>query len=116
MIMKILDAIQAGKQITNPAMWKNAANLTNMIASILSVALIIARLFYGKLPDIPDDMIIGVAGGIATILFSINSLINTITTKKNVSLIGLPKAENDQIPEPDKVEKTNPQWPTKEDK
>ena len=94
-ILDIFGAVKAGKEIANPAMWKNAGNLTRLIASILSAGVVLYRIFVGELP-ITDEQLITISGALATILMMISNVLAVITTKKNVSIIGIPstKAED----------------------
>lgn len=92
-LLDIFGAIKAGKEIADPAKWKNVANLTRIIAAILSVLTVAYRIFIGELP-ITDEQVIAISGAIATLLMVGSNVLAVITTKKNVSLIGIPKQDN----------------------
>ena len=88
-LLDVFGAIKAGKEIANPAMWKNAGNLAGSIFIVLSAGVTLYRIFVGELA-IPDAELIKISGGIATVIMTGRNIIAVITTKKEVSLIGVP--------------------------
>jgi hypothetical protein len=89
-LLDVFGAIKAGKEIANPEMWKNVGNLAGSIFIVLSAVVTLYRIFVGELA-IPDDQLIKISGAIATLLMTGRNVLAVITTKKNVSLIGVPK-------------------------
>lgn len=91
-LLDIFGAFKAGKEIADPAGWKNIGNLTRSIASVLSVGLVLYRIFIGELP-ITDEQIITISGAIATLLMVGSNILTVVTTKKAVSVSGIPPAD-----------------------
>lgn len=78
-------AMRAGKEIKNPAAWKNRQNATNALGCILAFAAAVLRLFGVDVPVSEADQLSIAAGG-ATVLGLVNVVLTTATTRK----IGLP--------------------------
>ena len=95
-LLDVFGAIKAGKEIANPEMWKNAGNLAGSIFIVLSAGVTIYRVFIGELA-IPDEDLIKVSGALATLFMIGRNVLTVVTTKKNVSLTGVPK--QDSIPD-----------------
>jgi hypothetical protein len=81
MIMDLIKALQAGKELSDPAKWKNRQNLTNTVG-VMVVA--IAGLIKWKFPDFTlpaglEDYIIEVTVGV---LGAVNLYLTTATSKK----------------------------------
>jgi len=74
-------ALQKGKEITNPAAWKNRQNTINILTALLGVALFILR-FSGVDIKVTDEELLVIATGIATVLGAINSILTTATSTK----------------------------------
>jgi hypothetical protein len=85
-LMKAFSALKAGEQLANVEGWKNLQLTTNIIATLFGFIVAIVRM---KFPDvlIPDDQLLSLATGIATILGAINGYLTMATTKK----IGIPQ-------------------------
>lgn len=80
-IRDIIMAMRHGKEIANPATWKNTQNTINIIASFLGVAVFVLR-FCGVDLEISDDALLGIATGIATVLGAVNGIITTASSSK----------------------------------
>lgn len=85
-LMKAFSALKAGEQLANVGGWKNVQVTTNLIVILLGFVVAVVRL---KFPDVlvPDDQLLSLAMGIATILGAINGYLTVATTKK----IGIPQ-------------------------
>jgi hypothetical protein len=93
-LLDIFGALRAGKEIADPTKWKNAANLGRMISAMISTAVVVYRVFVGELP-VTDEQIIAVSGAIATGVMVISNVLAVITTKKNVTLTGIPPEDSE---------------------
>lgn len=81
----IWKALQLGREIKNPATWKNRQSATNALAAMLAFV-------YAALPSLgvsvvvsPADQI-SIASGLAAMLALMNLVFTTITSKK----VGIP--------------------------
>jgi len=79
-------AMRHGKEIANPATWKNRQNTINLLMSLAGVAVFLLK-FAGLEFEITDEQLLIVATGIATILGGVNSIMTTASSSK----IGLKK-------------------------
>ena len=80
-ISRLKEAMECGKEVADPAGWKNKALTTNKVAIILSFALVVARIAGVNIPVSDEALEIG-AAGIAGLLFLANNVITLITSKK----------------------------------
>ena len=87
-LLDVFGAFKAGKEIANPALWKNVGQLTKSVGILASTLITFYRLFVGELP-ITDEQVIVLSGCIATALLTFSNIIAVVTTKKNVSLTGV---------------------------
>jgi hypothetical protein len=92
-LLDVFGALKAGREIADPTKWKNAANLGRSIAGVISAAVVVYRVFVGELP-ITDEQIIAFSGAIATAIMVISNILTVITTKKNVTLTGIPQEDS----------------------
>jgi hypothetical protein len=74
-------AMQRGKEIANPKMWKDVQNTTNVLASLLGVVVFALKIFGVDLPFTDKELLV-VAGAIAAILGLANKVLTTITSRK----------------------------------
>lgn len=81
LLTEIIKAMQAGKEITNPASWKNAQTTTNALVAIGGMGITLMRM-KGVDLHISDSDLMTLAGAVATILGVINGIITTISSKK----------------------------------
>ena len=89
-LLDVFGAFRAGKEIANPALWKNVGQLTKSVGILASTLVTCYRLFIGELP-ITDEQVIVLSGCVATALFTFSNIIAVITTKKDVTLTGVTK-------------------------
>jgi hypothetical protein len=80
MIVKIFDAMRAGRELSNPAAWKNRQTTINLLVVLLSAAAYLINILSGK--AIPDEVVKGAAEVIAIILGLVNAYLTTATSKK----------------------------------
>lgn len=80
MIGKIFEAVQAGKELSNPEIWKNRQTTMNMLVVLLSGSAYLASLLGGV--TVPQDVVTGAAEAIAIVLGLINAYLTTATSKK----------------------------------
>jgi len=80
-IPAIREAMKAGKEIKDPASWKQGQLTTNRIFSFLAVLLIGLRLMGYDL-HVTDETLITMSGGVAAILAGVNNILTTITSTK----------------------------------
>ena len=84
-VVNLWKALRLGKQIKNPATWKNTQNATNAIAGIICFIGAALPLVGVNVPISETDQLT-IAGGLAALLGWINVVLTTATTEK----IGLP--------------------------
>jgi|WetSurMetagenome_2_1015567.scaffolds.fasta_scaffold290074_2 hypothetical protein len=77
-MFKFFDAFKQGKDLAHAAGWKNVQLATTGLAVIINVVLQISKMFV-DLPDIPEDKVLMVSGGIAAI---VNVVLTYTTTEK----------------------------------
>ena len=80
MIGKTLEALQAGKELKDPAVWKNRQTTFNLLVVLLSAAAYFGGLLGGV--TIPQDVITGAAEVITIILGLVNAYFINATSKK----------------------------------
>lgn len=86
-INAVFKAWQAGKIIANPEKWKSVGELTNACAGFLSAAVIVLNYWYPVIATVfPAEAQVVVAGGIASLIFGANIVINRVTTQKKIGL------------------------------
>lgn len=59
-----ITALRAGWVLKHPATWKSRQQAVNALAGLLTVAAAVAKGFGYALPDLPDDVLGAVAGGV----------------------------------------------------
>lgn len=85
-IVDIFKAMQAGKEIKDPAKWKNYQNIGNQFTVLLTFLVTVLRIL-GVDIGLTDEQLV-TAGAALGILFGIaNSVLTAITTKK-ISITG----------------------------
>jgi hypothetical protein len=84
--MKIFEVLEAGKELANPAGWKNKQVTANLVLLVLGGLLVVLRLFGIDL-SIDDDTLKEIALIIAAVLGLINPYLILATSKK----VGLSK-------------------------
>lgn len=80
-IIALLDALRAGAEVANPAVWKVRQNAINAILATMG-ALVALASAYGVQVAISQDDMLTIAGGIFAALGVGNAVITTVTTKK----------------------------------
>jgi hypothetical protein len=80
-IGSLKEAMECGKEVADPASWKNKSLTSNKIATVLAFALIVARIAGVDLPIGQETLEIG-AVGLAGVLFLINNIVTLATSKK----------------------------------
>lgn len=71
----------AGKTLANPKKWKSLQFLSSKILILLSLGTAVYRVFVGELP-ISDEDLVALSGSVASVCWTINSIITKITTDK----------------------------------
>jgi len=77
-MFKFFDAFKQGNELSNADGWKNVQNATTALAVVLNVLLYVAKLFF-ELPEIPEEKVLAVSGGVAAI---VNVALTYTTTRK----------------------------------
>jgi hypothetical protein len=80
-IGRLKEAMECGKEVADPAGWKNKSLTANKIATILAFALIVLKITGVDLPVDQETLEIG-AAGLAGVLFLANNVITLATSKK----------------------------------
>ena len=80
-IGRLKEAMECGKELADPAGWKNKSVTANKLAVILAFALIVARVAGVDLPIDQETLDVG-AAGLAGLLFLVNNVITLATSKK----------------------------------
>lgn len=80
-IGRLKEAMECGREVADPALWKNRAMVTNKIAILLSFTVIVLKIMGVDLPVDEETLKVG-AAGIAGVLFLANNIITLITSKK----------------------------------
>ena len=80
MIGQLFEALQSGKELSNPATWKNRQNTINLLVVLIGALAYLANLATGV--PIPQDVVNGVAEIVAIILGLVNAYLTTATSKK----------------------------------
>ena len=80
-IGNIWTALSKGKEVANPATWKNRQNTINIVMALLGVGLFVLR-FSGVDIQVSDDDLMLIATGIATILGAVNGIMTTASSTK----------------------------------
>jgi len=88
-MFNFLDAFKAGKILANAAGWKDVQIATNYLVVIINVLLAFAKMFF-DIPEVPQDKVAMISGGIAAI---VNIFLTYATTKK--TLIGQKEPEQE---------------------
>lgn len=78
---RLREAMECGKEIANPASWKNKSILANKIMIILSFGLVALKAFGVTLPISEEDLLV-LATGLSCLLYFANIVITIITSKK----------------------------------
>jgi len=78
MLLDLLKALKMGEELKNPAAWKNAQVLTNIIGGI--IALVLKYLPAGY--QLPDDIMSLFVSAIVGIVIAVNSYITYASSKK----------------------------------
>lgn len=80
MIGKLFDALKAGQELSNPAVWKNRQTAANLLVVVLSGLSYLASKIWGV--TIPDEVVANFAEFIAFLLGLINIYFTYATSKK----------------------------------
>lgn len=80
-MLRLIEALQAGKELANPSTWKNRQTTTNLIVAILGLLLFGMRMAGIDL-QLTDAQLIGIAEAVAVLLGLINMFLTTATSKK----------------------------------
>ena len=80
-MFKLIEALQAGKELANPAGWKNRQTTMNLLVAVLSLLLLALRIAGIDL-QLSDDQLTGIAEAVAVILGLVNMFLTTATSKK----------------------------------
>lgn len=78
----IIEALEIGKQIADPAVWKNRGLLANKIAMVIALVPGFLKSFGYEVPVMGDDLVIVVSSGTAALLFWLNNKLAQMTSKK----------------------------------
>src|SRR5512143_2347477 len=87
----LIEALYRGKQVADPATWKNRALATNAVSGLLIAAFSIAKVFGYVLPV--DDATIELASsGLVALVLAANAVVHVASSTK----VGLPPKEQPQ--------------------
>ena len=75
------ELFQQGKQVANPAAWKNGTIKANAVAGTLGAAAAVAAAFGYDL-DLPPQVLEQVAAGAIALVGLVNAVMHVITSKK----------------------------------
>jgi hypothetical protein len=81
MISEIFNALRAGKELKDPAKWKNRQETTNLVGTVLAGIVYLLRMRYPDIP-IPDVLTQYGAEAIGAVLLISNLYFTRATTKK----------------------------------
>jgi hypothetical protein len=81
MVKQLFDAIKAGRELADPAAWKNRQNTINALVALLAAAITVARVCGLELP-ITDELLQTIAEAVAVALGGVNLYLTTATSKK----------------------------------
>lgn len=81
MLFELLEALQAGKSLKDPAKWKNRATTINLLVVILGAVVSALRLADIDIP-LDDEQLKMVAEGLAVFLGLANSYMHLATSTK----------------------------------
>jgi hypothetical protein len=90
-IKDIWVAMSKGKEIINPATWKDRQRTTSIVVALLGVSFLGLRFSGVELP-VSDEDVAQISAGIAAILGATNHVVTTISSKK----VGSEPKENEQ--------------------
>lgn len=76
----LFEAMKAGKELSNPATWKNRQTAFNLLVVVLTAVAYLSNLATGV--TIPDDVVKAAAEIIAIVLGLVNAYLTTATSKK----------------------------------
>lgn len=77
-VIAAIQALRAGKELTNAAAWKNRQNAINAVVGLLVLAASVANA-YGMEIQLTDDLVTGIATGVWAV---VNLYLTTATTSK----------------------------------
>jgi hypothetical protein len=80
-MLKLIEALQKGKELADPATWKNRQNTMNLIIAVMSLITFGLRLAGVDL-QLTDDQLTGIAEAVAVILGVVNMFLINATSKK----------------------------------
>lgn len=80
-ISRLKEAMECGKEVTDPALWKNQSVTANKIAVVLSFICVVLKIAGVDLP-ITDGSLMVLAVGLAGVLSFANIIITLVTSKK----------------------------------
>lgn len=78
MLLDLLKALKMGEELKNPAAWKNAQILTNLVGGLLALILKYLPLEY----QLPDDLMSLFVSAIVGVVLAVNSYITYASSKK----------------------------------
>jgi hypothetical protein len=84
-IPKFFELFKEGKEVANPATWKNRTVATNAVLALIGTALALAKGF-GYSLDLDNDTIQNLAAGVVAFVGLGNGIMHVVTSKK----VGLP--------------------------
>lgn len=97
----IWEALQAGKQLADPAIWSNRANTVAILTTLVTAAVGLARGFGIELPTITGVDIAQIALGLSTLGSIIVPVIHTAANKR--AGVGSTEYHNEIPPRPHTV-------------
>jgi len=80
-MLKLIEALQKGKELADPATWKNRQNTMNLVIAVMSLIAFGLRLAGVDL-KLSDDQLTGIAEAVAVILGVVNMFLINATSKK----------------------------------
>ena len=89
-VPKFFELFKQGKEITNPATWKNRTIATNAVLALFGTGLALAKAF-GYSLELDQDTLQNLAAGVVAAVGTVNAVMHCITSAK----VGLPANSGD---------------------
>lgn len=82
LLLKFAPALEAGKELKNPALWKNAQDTVNRVYVVLLFVVAAIRMQWPDMMPVSDEELLSAAFWITTGLSGMNSFFTKATSKK----------------------------------
>ena len=95
-ILKLIDAVKAGNELSNSETWKNRQSASALVMAVLAAVVAVAGVF-GYRPDIDPADLSALAGGVVSAFGMFNAYLSLATSSR----VGLGAKELQAAPEPE---------------